>query len=241
MLKYCLDTHTHTIASGHAYSTIHEMVEFAKQKGLSLLAITDHAPTMPGSTHRFYFDNLKVYNGKDLGIEVLFGVELNILDYEGHVDLDNTLLSKLGLRIASLHGPCYKIGNMKENTDAYVNAMKNPYIDILGHPDDSRIPVDYPRLVEEAKKHRIALELNNSSLNPSSFRQNAYENTLIYLKLCKEHGVPISLGTDSHVCYDIGDFSYAQKVLDEVDFPEELIINTSLERFKAYLASRRNF
>ena len=52
MLKYCLDTHTHTVASGHAYSTIHEMVEFAKQKGLSLLAITDHAPTMPGSTHR---------------------------------------------------------------------------------------------------------------------------------------------------------------------------------------------
>ena len=95
--------------------------------------------------------------------------------------------------------------------------------------------------VEEAKKHGIALELNNSSLKPGSFRENAYENALIYLKLCKEYGVPVSLGTDSHVCYDIGDFSYAQKAIEEAGFPEELIINTSVERFKAYLASRRNF
>ncbi len=240
MLKYCLDTHTHTLASGHAYSTIHEMVEFAKAKKLSLLAITEHAPSMPGTCHRFYFDNLKVYKNRDLGIELLLGVELNILDYEGHVDLDDTLLSKLDLRIASLHGPCYKIGNAKENTDAYIHAMENPYIDILGHPDDGRIPVDYPRLVEAAKKHGIALELNNSSLKPGSFRENAYENALIYLELCKEYEVPVSLGTDSHVCYDIGDFSYAEKAIQAVNFPEELILNTSVERFKTYLQSRRN-
>ena len=240
MLKYCLDTHTHTLASGHAYSTIHEMVSFAKEKGLSLLAITDHAPAMPGTCHRFYFDNLKVYKGRDLGIELFLGVELNILDYEGHVDLDNTLLSKLDLRIASLHGPCYKIGTVEDNTNAYINAMKNPYIDILGHPDDGRIPVDYVRLVTAAKEHKIALELNNSSLKPGAFRENAYENALIYLKLCKEYNVPICLGTDSHVCYDIGDFAYAEKALAEVDFPEELILNTSVERFKNYLASRRN-
>ncbi len=240
MPKYCLDTHTHTLASGHAYSTINEMVEAAKSKGLSLLAITEHAPAMPGTCHRFYFDNLKVFKGKDLGIELLLGVELNILDYDGHVDLDDTLLSKLDLRIASLHGPCFKIGNAEENTAAYIHAMENPYIDILGHPDDGRIPVDYPRLVEAAKKHGIALELNNSSLSPNSFRENAFENDLTYLKLCKEYSVPIAMGTDSHVCYDIGDFSYAEKVLKAADFPDELILNTSVERFKNYLNSRRN-
>ncbi len=240
MLNFCLDTHTHTLASGHAYSTITEMIEAAKIKGLSLLAITEHAPAMPGTCHHFYFENLKVFKGKDFGIEVLFGVELNILDYEGHVDLDDSLLSRLDLKIASLHGPCFKIGTSKENTDAYIHTMENPYIDIIGHPDDGRIPVDYPRLVEAAKKHGIALELNNCSLSPNSFRKNAFENDLTYLKLCKEYGVPITLGTDAHVCYDIGDFSYAEKVLKEADFPEELVLNTSVERFKKYLETRRN-
>ena len=42
-----LDTHTHTIASGHAYNTINEMVRSAADKGLKLLGITDHAPMMP--------------------------------------------------------------------------------------------------------------------------------------------------------------------------------------------------
>ena len=240
-MNFCLDTHTHTIASGHAYSTVTEMIETAKAKGLSLLAITEHAPTMPGSCHRFYFDNIRVLKGRDFGIEVLFGVELNILDYDGHVDLENQLLKKLDLKIASLHGPCFKIGTSKENTDAYINTMKNPYIDIIGHPDDGRIPVDYPRLVEAAKKYGIALELNNTSLSPKSFRQNAFENDLTYLKLCKEYEVPITLGTDAHVCFDIGDFSYAEKVLEAVDFPEELVLNTSLERFKKYLETRRKY
>ena len=44
-----LDTHTHTLASGHAYSTISEMIDAAAQKGLKLLGITEHAPAMPGS------------------------------------------------------------------------------------------------------------------------------------------------------------------------------------------------
>lgn len=240
-MKFCLDTHTHTIASGHAYSTITEMIETAKAKGLSLLAITDHAPNMPGSTHRFYFDNMRVFKGREFGIEVLFGVELNILDQEGHVDFEDQLLEKLGLRIASIHGPCFKIGTNKENTDAYINAMKNRRIDIIGHPDDGRIPIDYPRLIEAAKKYDIALELNNSSLSPKTFRQNALENALTYVSLCKEYGVPITLGTDAHVCYDIGEFPYAEQVLEQVDFPEELILNTSLERFKNYLITRRNY
>lgn len=240
MLKYCLDTHTHTLASGHAYSTINEMVEAAKAKGLSLLAITEHAPSMPGTCHRFYFENLKVFKGKDLGIELLLGVELNILDYEGHVDLENDLLSRLDLRIASLHGPCYPVGSAEENTNACIYAMKNPHIDIIGHPDDGRIPLHYETLVKAAKEHHIALELNNSSLSPQSFRANAAENALVYLKLCKEYGVPISLGTDSHVCFDVGNFCYAEELLKEVDFPEELILNTSVERFKNYLKTRRN-
>ena len=59
-MKYVLDTHTHTLASGHAYNTIQEMIKTAKTKNLELLGITDHAPAMPGSSLGLYFCNFRV-------------------------------------------------------------------------------------------------------------------------------------------------------------------------------------
>ena len=57
--KYLADLHTHTIASGHAYNTINEMVEAARSRGVKLYGITEHAVTMPGTCTNFYFSNLK--------------------------------------------------------------------------------------------------------------------------------------------------------------------------------------
>lgn len=79
-MKYVLDVHTHTIASGHAYNTIKEMAQSASEKGLELLGITEHAMKMPGTCHSFYFANLKMLERKMFGVEMLFGVELNILN-----------------------------------------------------------------------------------------------------------------------------------------------------------------
>lgn len=61
-MKYTsvLDLHTHTVASGHAYCTIHEMAAAAAGKGLEILGITEHAPAMPGTCHNFYFHNLRL-------------------------------------------------------------------------------------------------------------------------------------------------------------------------------------
>ena len=52
-----IDLHTHPVASMHAYSTIREMAAAAKEKGLALLGISDHAPAMPGTFHEIYFHN----------------------------------------------------------------------------------------------------------------------------------------------------------------------------------------
>ena len=57
-----IDTHTHTLASGHAYNTLNEMAQAAADKGLKGLAITEHAPEMPGTCHLFYFQNLSIFN-----------------------------------------------------------------------------------------------------------------------------------------------------------------------------------
>ena len=102
-MDYLLDVHTHTIASGHAYNTIMEMAKAGFDKGLKLLGITEHAPMMPGTCHAMYFHNLKVVPRTMCGIELMLGAELNILDYDGHIDLDTRVLKQLDLKIASLH------------------------------------------------------------------------------------------------------------------------------------------
>ena len=54
-----IDTHTHTLASGHAYNTLREMAAMAAEKGLKGLAITEHSPKMPGTCHIFTFRTLE--------------------------------------------------------------------------------------------------------------------------------------------------------------------------------------
>ena len=77
MIRDIMDLHTHTIASGHAYSTIIEMAQTASEKGLELLGITEHGPAMKGSCQTIYFQNVKVIPRERFGVTTLFGVELN--------------------------------------------------------------------------------------------------------------------------------------------------------------------
>lgn len=236
MMKIEIDTHTHTLVSGHAYSTMKEMALAAEEKGLKGLAITDHAPDMPGSTNIFYFQNLQVVPRTRWGIELLLGAELNIRNETGEVDLPESVLRSLDITIASIHRPCYKGEPEKDKiTGAYLRAMENPYIDIIGHPDDGRYPVDYEMLVKKAKETDTLLEVNNSSLRPGGFRENARENILEMLSFCKQYGAEVVLNTDSHVDATIADYSCVEGLIEKVDFPEELIANTSLEKLKASL------
>lgn len=235
-----IDTHTHTLASGHAYSTMQEMAQEAANRGLKGLAITDHAPDMPGSTQMFYFHNLRVIPRRRCGIELLLGVELNIRNAKGEVDMPEEVLREMDIVIASIHGPCYHDEITKEAiTKACQNVMENPYVDIIGHPDDSRNPMDYEELVKAAKRTGTLLEVNNSSLRPISYRVGARENVLKMLEYCKKYEAMIVLGTDSHVDATIADYTSTEEVLREAEFPERLIANTSLEKLKSLLKSMK--
>ena len=155
-----VDTHTHTLASGHAYNTMREMAETALEKGLEALAITEHAPEMPGSCCLYYFQNLKVVPRKRYEIPLLLGAELNIMDEHGNVDLPISTIKSLDITIASIHPPCYgKDAGLQQNTAAYVNAMHKDYIDIIGHPDDGRFPADYEILQKQPKRPVLCWKL----------------------------------------------------------------------------------
>lgn len=231
-----LDIHTHTIASGHGTScTIADMAKAAYSKGLSLLGITDHGPATMRSCKPSYFRSLAMAPKKRCGVELLYGVELNILDYQGAVDLDFDTLSVLDYAIASIHQKNLKPGSRSENTNAYIAAMKNPFVKMIGHCDDTKYNIDYEALVQAAKENKILLELNNSSLSPDGYRGDTSQNNLELLKWCKKYGMPIVLSSDTHGTEHIGDIEYAEKFALDFNYPTDLIFNYNYHKFKEFV------
>lgn len=234
-MDFLFDLHTHTIASGHAYSTLKENMEEAAAKGLLAYGFSDHSEAVPGSCKNIYFMNFKVIPRRFKDVLILRGVEANIIDFKGNLDIDNNVLGRLDYVIASLHTICINPGTLQENMDAYFGAMSNRFVKIIGHPDDGRYPIDHDELAKEAKKRGIVLELNNSSLNPNSARQNGRENAIRMLEAARKYGTNVICNTDSHYADSVGDFRNCDILLREMDFPQELILNNSMEKLKLVL------
>lgn len=220
------DCHFHTVSSGHAYSTLREYAKEAAAKGLELIAMTDHGPAMPGTCHLFHFHNMRVLPPEIEGLRLLKGIEANILDDDGRLDMTNADLARLDWVIASIHLPCMKIGTADQNTRAYIRTMENPNVHAIGHPDDDRIPVHMDEIVRAAAATGTLLEVNNSSLLPTSYRAGAEENYLRMLELCEKHGASVIVDSDAHMDYLIGEFGRALEVLEKAKFPERLVANT---------------
>lgn len=234
-MKDVLDVHTHTIASGHAYSTLREMITAAKEKGLEMIGISDHGPKVPGSCHEFHFCNFKVIPREAYGIDVVMGVELNIMDYAGSTDLPAQFLRRVDYAIASLHRPSIDPGTCEENTAALLGAMKNPRVNIIGHPDNPQFEVDFEVVARAAKEQHVLLEINNSSYRNGGSRAGSEERCAEMLKYCRKYGTEVIMGSDAHIDIDVGAHDYSIKILQDAGFPEELVINSSRERFYRYI------
>ena len=98
MRKVLIDAHTHTVASGHAYSSLQEMAKAAADKGLEVLGITEHGPKVPGTCPQLYFKNMFVVPRQMYGIRLLMGCEMNILDCHGTLDLTEDYIDYLRTR-----------------------------------------------------------------------------------------------------------------------------------------------
>lgn len=224
-MKTLIDLHTHTVASGHAYSTIQEMAQAAADKGLKILGITEHAPALPGACNAIYFRNLHVVPREMFGIRLLMGVELNILDTTGKLDLDEEHYRCCDLRIAGIHSLCWQGGTRSQNTDAMMAAIENPWTHIISHPGDGTAELDFEPIVRAAARAQTLLEINSSSLIPLRGKVAARPNNLELLRLCRRADVPVILGSDAHISFSIADYRYALPLLAETDFPDELVMN----------------
>ncbi|WP_314066780.1 phosphatase [uncultured Vagococcus sp.] len=226
MLSVKVDTHTHTIASIHAYSTLLENINQGKKVGLEGLAVTDHGPALKETFPSSYFGNLrKSIPNRIEGLRIIKGVEANIIDFEGNLDLSVSLFKKLDLVIASCHESVLKPGTIADHNQLWRKVSQNPWVDIIGHPGNGNYLFDFERILPLFKEKKKLVEINSSSfLN----RKGAQKNCREIAKLCQLFEIPIVVSSDAHFASAIGDFSEALKMLEEIGFPQRLIANRGL-------------
>lgn len=228
------DLHIHTLASGHGYSTIKEIVEIASEKGLKLVAITDHGLQMPGAPHWYHFTNMISLPRIIMGVEVLRGVEANILDMQGNIDMPEAILSDyLDIVLAGFHELTgYTRTGIEDNTQAMIAAIKNPYVHIITHPGNPKFPVHVEEVVLAAKKYNKALELNNSSF---IVRQGSVEQCNEFAAIAKKHNALVCINSDAHICYNVGENVNAVNLAIKAGINKSQIINSSVRQTKEFL------
>lgn len=262
-MRILCDTHTHTLHSRHAYSTLEENVRAAAQAGLELLGSTDHFSSMLGPGVGFegdpdlrdyqFFINQEVWPRVWHGVTVLRGAEADIVDLDGHLfghgfpqprnislgrykhalDLDERVLGGVDYAIASVHGKGFAEG-------ASVSETTRMYVRALENPKVlilghiGRSGVDFD--VDEVVS--AARDLHKLiEINETSLAHRAERSARCpsIAQRCAELGCQISVGSDAHISCDVGRFDAVSALLDEIGFPEELVASRSGEAFLAAL------
>lgn len=239
-MKIAGDTHTHTIACGHATGTLMENAICARRRGLRFVAITEHSGGLPGAPMIWWFNNLMWHVPAEVeGVTLLKGVEANIVNVDGKLDFPEDVMQRLELVVASVHfREVFEHGDYTADdyTEMYCRVAENPLVDIIGHCGDPRFEYDFERIVRAFKENDKIVEINNAS--PKS-RKGGEEKDRRIIQLCKEMGVKITLASDAHAAQSVGVLDYSIRLAEEVDYPEELIVNADYERFRAEMQSRR--
>lgn len=236
-MEILVDLHTHTVASGHAYSTITENAQAAAKKGLKLLGMTDHGPSMPGAPHLYHFGNLSILPAEISGVQILRGVEANIVSHEGELDIPLRYLDKMQVVLVGLHVYCYPGGTCEQNTQAFIKAMENPFTNIMVHPGRPEFELDLEKVARASAELGVPVEINNSSLSPE--KNGAWDNCRRFAQYMKKYGGPVILGSDAHFWDRVGEFKFALELANGVGISEQQILNYSPKRVLEYLAQRQ--
>ena len=233
-----VDTHTHTILSGHAWSTLTENCIAAKNRGLKGLCLTEHAPGIECGAPSFIPHSQRMLPDFVEGVRVYKGVEINILDHQNHLDIPPDYLKLCEFAIASIHAHMFpERADREANTNTYLEILRNPWIDILGHADDPSVPCDFEALAAQAKRYGKLLELNNNST--TAHRPGSLPSLREYILCCKRNRQRVCVASDAHFHTMVGNVTPLMALLDELEFPEELIVNLWQDRFEDYLRERK--
>lgn len=231
-MKIYIDTHTHTLAVDHAYSTLSENVAAAKAKGLAAIAMTEHSPSMPGAPSWLHFMSVGILPPEIDGIAIIRGIEVNIMDNDGTLDFLDRYLKRLEWVIASMHTTNLTPSTVENHTKAWLSVAKNPLVDVIGHCGDPRYTFDHEAVLPAFKECGKIVEINSHSFNA---RPGSYENCVEVAKLCAKLRIPVVASSDAHHASGIGNVAKSLELLESIGFPEELVLNADEERFLAAL------
>ncbi len=241
-MRLLADLHTHTVASGHAYSTLTENVQAARASGLELIAITDHGPAVPQGAHPWYFWNLKAAPSVLDGVRILKGCEANpVTGSDNGIDLPDEVLRVLDFVAVGFHPLTGFDGRDRiKNTEALLRVIENPLVDMITHPgNEHEFPVAMEAVVTAAAEHRVILELNDHSFAPTSARANGASCERDFAEAAFAAGAPIAIGSDAHYALKVGSFETACAVGEEFGLGENDVVNRDAKTVLAFLLAKR--
>ncbi|MEG2597487.1 MAG: phosphatase [Oscillospiraceae bacterium] len=231
-----IEVHSHTNICQHAYSTILESVQCAKELGLRGVAITDHGPQCFDGASLTYFHNMDLVSREMYGVRIIKGVEANILNRKGEIDIPPDVLQVLEWVIASIHTPDFKADDFDACTSAYLGVLENPYVDMLGHTGRGNYCYDHEKVIKRAVERNKVIEFNEHTFDVGA---DAAKRCLAIANVCKKQGAFVCLGSDAHFAGAVGKTPRAALLLKEVDYPKERILNLNADRFFEYLAQKK--
>lgn len=255
MYQIEVDPHTHSVISLHAYSTVEECARHAAERGLRGIAVTDHCSRVMAQQDNSVeaILNQKVLPDRIGGVRVWKGVEIDIVDYEGHLAFEDVpdrfrpgvtgaqvLLPTRDVVIASVHTPFDRDESredVEKNTRMYCAVLENPYVNILGHTGRANHPYELRPVLETAKRLHKMIEINSASL--STYAERAGKACRSIAEMCRDLGVKITVSSDAHSAFQVGEFRAAIAMLESIGFPQSLIANRTVESFEAALAESR--
>lgn len=232
-----VDSHTHTVASGHAYSSLAENAQAAAASGIKLLAVTDHGPAMPDAPHPWYFINMRVIPRVIAGVSILRGIEANIVTPGGELDVEEDILQQMDIVLGSLHEPLFPPANRKKHTEAVIRAISSQKIDVFAHGGNPSFPIDVDEVARVASACNVLIEINNSSFTTS--RSGSEKNCAALAEAVGNHGGLLTFGSDAHIADKVGGFEECVELVDRVGFPHERIVSCSADGFLEFLVEKR--
>lgn len=232
-----IDLHTHTINSRCGHHTLWEVITFARQNGIRLLAITDHGPAQNATIRGTFFQDKRVPHQWD-GLQILKGLEGNLMNDAGDIDLDAALLEKLDIVLVGMHPLGIKDGGIEANTRALANMIaREPAVDLITHPDISTYPLDFEVIVPLAAEHGVALEINDANV---FLGKTAFDRAQQMVELGHKHGALFAVNSDAHTWIEYGRDDNARQWLRDIDAPKLDIINDwPIDRVLAHFEKRK--
>lgn len=236
-MKIIADLHTHTIKSHTGMSTLLENIEVAKKNNISMLAVTDYGPKAKQSKEEL-FKYLKNIPRSVAGVTILKGVEADVMDiHSGLLDIDETESDKFDWVIAAYHKISdydEKILSYKVLTNMFERIIENPSVNTIAHMERYACGFDIQKIISLMKENGKVVEIGVQSFlkDDTSFENKQIKNLVF---ACKELASPICVVSNAHIAEQINGICSVESFLNEIQYPEELIINSSEELLNDYL------